>query len=489
MGFKDIFSKLNFWHYTGLAGEVFLLMYLTFFFTFIIIIRWYLRNFTKAHSLYIEYESNKASAYIGFCSLVTYLTINLKEPVNLYNDKLMVYTDSSIYFLKLTLGILFLIYYVYVIITTINYYIYKFDYYFVLIAVFFGLNLMLVSANFTNLMVGVEICSLSTFYLLYSERFSNNFGKYIVYYIYFAYIGTIFLIFAFCLVDTIIFFNLEEYSYLDQIGYLIVFLGLIAKIIAGLAYFWTLPEREGMTFSILILFVIFVKPIFFFVIFKLIYFFSCPLSFKVFSFFLLVLLLLVGIIGLFLISQIQKFLIFASSYSLGFYGLLFLKSSLIAFNYFILFYFVYAINLFVLMVIIYSFRIGVNRQLNLNDWFYIIIHLSQNKFTAFIVSYLFFSLAGVSPFGFFFFKYLIVILELFSSHLLIFLVSFLIVLNIISILTFFVILIKVNKWILRGAIKNFFYRSVSYLLSFVLTINLTLLAHFDEILHYFNSFI
>lgn len=157
----------------GVMAESFLILFIGVFLCIIVGLRHYAHTYVGLHANVIERNSSILSAFIVFCGLCVYYLMVFWAPILFHNINLAVYSDGNVYLFRVILTTLFMLYYIYTAVASIHYSGYKFEYYFALLAAIGGLNLMLISADFLNLLLGMEIYSIAIYYLLSSKKLST----------------------------------------------------------------------------------------------------------------------------------------------------------------------------------------------------------------------------------------------------------------------------------------------------------------------------
>lgn len=320
--------------------------------------------------------------------------------------------DIVIYLFRLAFIIVFLIYLLYVYCDVQTAETYSYEYYFLLVIAMLGLNMMLISATFTNLLLALEIYSMSVVYLIYYKGQFTSIEASLKYFIVssFATALYIFGIFYIYLALGSLEWPALEIMHVPTtqcaVAYFIILMSLIIKIGGGVFFFWIVDAYEGASYTILMFLNIFVKPVFVVVIFKIMIVagdFSLFWLIKTFLF----LMLLVGSVGAVNQTKIKRFLIFMSLYNTGFLTCFFWEPSAVMLGGFIFFFFFYAINSLALFILFGSLKDSscLRRGFLVADLKDLGSIKPQNAAWAYAFVFFLLVMAGLPPFAFFFAKY------------------------------------------------------------------------------------
>ena len=200
--------------------------------------------------------------------------------------------------------------------------------YFLLLISFAALNGVLISANFLNLFIFIELYSVIIYYLVMNRRNSVRTSEAAFKYFIVGSFSSAVLLFGMMLIylatGTIVYEDLNllcvvtgDLPYYFWVGVILFVLAFFIKIGAGFFYFWLLDIYEGAPYSVFIFLNLFVKPTYLIALF---YFLNAVDIETLYSFvqWVLVSSLVVGALGALTQTRIKRFLIFTSIYNLGF---------------------------------------------------------------------------------------------------------------------------------------------------------------------------
>lgn len=482
-------------YFCGLTPELFLIFSWAIFLCTVAAIRYYVKNYAISHTNVLDCNMNIISAFWGFCIASGYFYILCTGIVAFHNFNLSVYSDGALFLFRVFFGILFIIYYICAS-TMIPYYSgHKAEYYFMLVAAFFGLNLALISANFLNLLLGIEIYSVALYQLLTSRKDSDISNEAsLKYFLISSFSTAIFLLGAFVLYLGYGSFDYQILSMLKEnaftwkyVGYYFIIIALLVKVGAGIFYFWTLDAYEGAPFPILIFLTIFVKPVFIFIAFRIIIFSGWPSLLQYLFASILLLSSLVGALGAYSATGVPRFLIFTSIYNLGFLGAFLWSPATLMFGGFILFFFIYAMNSLAFMLLISCFSYD-SKKFPHCSWVNVVAMAKASKPIRFVMCFFLFSLSGLPPFIFFFVKYYLLVKL--SVTLLYIILSYILFLNAVTLFLY----IRLVRLLWKDSknkrnLQVFFKGPYAGILGFLTMINILLLFYIDYILHIINLFI
>lgn len=152
---------------------------------------------------------------------------------------------------------------------------------------------------------------------------------------------------------------------------------------------------------------LYVKPVFIFVIFKMVIYAGWPSILKTIVCFILFLSCVIGMLGAAVETSIKRFLIFVSVYNMGYLSCFFWYPTSQMLGAFTVFYVIYAANSLAMMTLIGYFRHeeAAGDRFLTRDIRDLITMPIQNQPVAIIFSVILLTLSGFPPFSFFFIKY------------------------------------------------------------------------------------
>lgn len=274
----------------------------------------------------------------------------------------------TLFYIKLLLSFIFILYMIYLR-TNMQYLVfYSFEFYIIIFFAFIVLNLLLISNNFLNIFLFIEIYSMCVYYLIASKKNSVKSIESAIKYFIFGSFSSAFLLFGMFLVYyTTGSINLIDISHLTFqnfyykeniifiIGAYLISFSLLIKMGASLFFFWIVEIYDGISFNILIFLNIFPKIIYLLVLFNFVNNFNLfYLSLIVKTF--IISSLLIGLLGALNETKIKRFLVFTSIYNLSFFSIPFWNLHIQFIGIFIFFSSIYLLNFFVFMILFSNLR-------------------------------------------------------------------------------------------------------------------------------------
>ena len=275
---------------------------------------------------------------------------------------------STLLYIKLLLSFLFILYFIYLRTNMQTLVFYSFEFYIIIFFAFIALNFLLISTNFLNIFLFIEIYSMCVYYLVAAKKNSvKGIEAAIKYFIIGSFSSALLLFGMFIVYYTTGSINLLDISnltfqniYFKQntlfiIGAFIICLSLLMKMGASFFFFWIVEVYDGVNFNIFIFLNIFPKIIYLLVLF------NCVSSFN--NFYLSVVIktlivssIFIGLIGALNETKIKRFLVFTSIYNLSFFSIPFWSVHVTYIGIFIFFSSIYLLNFFVFMILFSNFR-------------------------------------------------------------------------------------------------------------------------------------
>jgi NADH-quinone oxidoreductase subunit N len=276
------------------------------------------------------------------------------------------YSNEFIYVFRLILCFCFFLYFLYLYSEINNLAFPSPEYYFILLITFMSLNGVLISSSFINLFIFIEFYSLGAYFLILNRKDEVRSAEAsIKYFIFGSFSSSLLLIGIFFVYISSGSLNMNELLLLHGVGGIAekgLFLGafliltsLLIKLGAGVFYFWLLDVYEGSSYPVLIFLNLFVKAVYVFIIFNLIFIFDFPII-TIYCKSLLFLSIAVGALGALTQTKVKRFLIFTSIYNIAFFSVTFWSSGPHFTAVFIMFTAIYLVNSLALMIIISSIR-------------------------------------------------------------------------------------------------------------------------------------
>lgn len=245
---------------------------------------------------------------------------------------------------------------------------YSFEFYIVIFFAFISLNFLLISNNFLNIFLFIEVYSMCIYYLVASKKnsvkgieasikyfiigsFSSAFllfGMFLVYYT----TGSINLLDIFNLTFQNVYFI---YNIPFIIGAFLICFSLLIKMGASVFFFWIVEVYDGISFNIFIFLNIFPKIVYLMVLFNFVNSFNVFYLSAIVKTFILSS-LLIGLLGALNETKIKRFLVFTSIYNISFFSIPFWSVHITYIGVFIFFSSIYLLNFFVFMILFSNFR-------------------------------------------------------------------------------------------------------------------------------------
>lgn len=279
-----------------------------------------------------------------------------------------IYSTPTIYYVKLILAVLFILYFLYLRSDQKSLTFYTYEFYIVLFFAFLFLNLMLISSSFLNIFIFIELYSLCVYYLIASKKNTSRGVEAAIKYFIFGSISSVLLIFGIFLLyystgsgDFLDIFNLTFLNpyYQTNIPYIIatylICLSLIIKLGASVFFFWMVEIYDGISYHMLIFLNLFPKVVYVFILFTLLD------KFNLFHLGIVVKVLIgsslfIGLLGAITELKIKRFLVFTSIYNIAFFSLPFWYSNAVFSGTFLFFITVYLLNTFIYMTLFASLK-------------------------------------------------------------------------------------------------------------------------------------
>lgn len=394
----------------GFVPESMLIFFISVFFTIVALFKKFYSD--KMSPDVFRHYLNTFSWVTMSASSTVYFFLVLESPYH-FETHLGFKSDIVIYLFRISFMIVFLFYFLYVYADVQTHNAFTYEYYFLLVTAMLGLNMMTISGNFLNLLLAIELYSISVVYLIYYKRqaglsveasfkyfavssFATAVYIFGVFYIYLA-VGS----FDFGALDII-----HVPTTQCAVGYFFILMSLIIKIGGGIFFFWIVDAYEGASYPILMFLNIFVKPVFIVVIFKtLIVAGHYPIFWIIKTF--LFSTVLVGSVAASTQTKIKRFLIFMSLYNIGFLTCFFWEPSCQMLGGFVFFFSIYALNSLALFILFASLKDSsfLRRGFLVVDLKDLSSIMPQNKAWAWAFIFFLFVMSGLPPFAFFFAKY------------------------------------------------------------------------------------
>lgn len=274
----------------------------------------------------------------------------------------------TLFYIKLLLSFIFILYIIYLRTNIQNLIFYSFEFYIILFFAFISLNFLLISNNFLNIFLFIEIYSMCVYYLIASKKKSVKSIESAIKYFIFGSFSSAFLLFGMFLVyyttgsiNLIDIFHLTfQNSYYNKntiyiLGTCFISFSLLIKMGASLFFFWIVEIYDGVSFSMLIFLNIFPKIVYLLILFNFVNSFNLfYLSLIVKTF--IISSLLIGLLGALSEVRTKRFLVFTSIYNLSFFSIPFWNLNISFIGIFIFFSSVYLLNFFIFMILFSNLR-------------------------------------------------------------------------------------------------------------------------------------
>lgn len=274
----------------------------------------------------------------------------------------------TLFYIKILLSFIFILYFIYLRTNMQTLVFYSFEFYIILFFAFISLNFLLISNNFLNIFLFIEIYSMCIYYLIASKKNSVKSIESAIKYFIFGSFSSAFLLFGMFLVyystGSINLIDISHLTFQNSYfkenliyitgSYFICF-SLLIKMGASLFFFWIVEIYDGVSFNLLIFLNIFPKIIYLLILFNFVNSFNLfylALIVKTF----VVSSLLIGLLGALTETKVKRFLVFTSIYNLSFFSIPFWSLHIQFIGIFIFFSSVYLLNFFVFMILFSNLR-------------------------------------------------------------------------------------------------------------------------------------
>ena len=251
----------------------------------------------------------------------------------IYISAVGLYSTPTIYYLKIVLTILFILYILFLRIDyqSVNFYTYEF--YIVLFFAFIFLNLLLVSSSFLNIFIFIELYGLCAYYLIASKKNSSKGIESAIKYFIFGAVSSVILMFGIFLLyyttgcgdfTDVAMLTYDNSYYQNNLTYIVatylIALSFIIKLGASVFFFWLVDIYEGVSYPVLIFLSLFPKVVYVSVLFTVISKFDL-FHLTIFVKILIGSSLFFGLLGAITELSIKRFLVFTSIYNIAFFSL------------------------------------------------------------------------------------------------------------------------------------------------------------------------
>ena len=402
------------------------------------------------------------------------------------------YSNGTVYGLRLVLSFLFIIYFLYLKVDRPLRTFYSFEFYIILFFSFLSLNLILISCTLLNLFIFIELFSLCTYFLLITNKRSPKTIEASIKYFVFGSTSSSLLLFGFFLLylrtGAQDLFDISMLTYNNNffaedpyflLAASLISLSFLLKIGASVFFFWMADVYEGANYPLLIYLNTFLKLVY---IFKLFQFLNSFNSYYLLVFikFLLILSFLFGFFGSLYQIKTKKFLIFLSIYNISFFSIVFWNFSYEFHNLFMLYALFYSLNSMLFTILFSSVKDWVH-GLTIKNLFDLVNLKSQNPSLVFF--FIFYSLvvSGLPPSILFLLKFSI-FFEISRQLSFFWLFAFLLF----STLSFFVYVRLIRLLLKSDEAPTIFLKPIPKLISLLLALgaflNIFCIFFFDKIL-------
>lgn len=409
------------------------------------------------------------------------------------------YSTTVIYYIRLLLSFLFVLYFIHLRTNINSLVFYSYEFYIVIFFAFLALNFVLVSVNFLNLFIFIEIYSMCIYYLVGSKKNSAKGVEASIKYFIFGSFSSAFLLFGIFLVyfstgtidlvdlSNLTFQNLFFRQYvLYVIGAYLICFSLMIKMGASIFFFWIVEVYDGISFNMLIFLNIFPKIVYLITLLNLVTkfnLFHLTMVVKI----LILSSLLIGLLGALNETRTKKFLVFTSIYNITFFSIPFWGLSNEIIGVLIFFSSIYLLNFFVFMVLFSNLKDMRTETISKNLIDLYELKVQNPQFASLFVIFALFS-SGLpmtalflAKFSFFF---------EFSRLSYIFMLLYFLILGTLSYFYY----IRIIKIVLQGvSLPNILFQPISLtsalMYSFILWFNLIAIFFYNDIILFLNFFL
>lgn len=274
----------------------------------------------------------------------------------------------TLFYIKLLLSFIFILYLIYLRTNMQSLIFYSYEFYIILFFAFISLNFLLISSNFLNIFLFIEIYSMCVYYLVASKKNSTKgieaaikyfiigsfssaillFGMFLVYYT----TGSINLLDIYHLTFQNLYFK-SNIKYI--IGATLICFSFLIKMGASFFFFWIVDVYDGISFNMLIFLNIFPKIVYLLILFNLLNHFNIfYLSLIIKT--LILSSIVIGLLGALNETKTKRFLVFTSIYNISFFSIPFWSAHITFIGIFIFFSSIYLLNLFIFLILFSNFR-------------------------------------------------------------------------------------------------------------------------------------
>jgi NADH-quinone oxidoreductase subunit N len=354
----------------------------------------------------------KIANYISISLMIFYGLLIFQSPsetTTLYG----LHSTFFIYAIRLLLVFVFILYLIYLLAETKPAFL-EYQPYFLMLISFASLNGVLISENFLNLFIFIELYSVTIYYLVLNRRNSVRTSEASFKYFVIGSFSSAVLLFGMMLIylatGTIVYSDLNILCVIVSdlpiyfwIGLFFFTFAFFIKIGAGFFYFWLLDIYDGAPFNVFIFLNLFVKPAY---IIALFYFISA-LDIEIlytFTRWVLAISLVIGALGALTQTRIKRFIVFTSIYNIGFLSIPFWGPDPVYKGVFFLFLLFYMLNSAAFMMLLGSIRDWTTHT-HIKDLLDLANLWGQNRRIVFLLSFFILSLAGLPPLMLFYSKF------------------------------------------------------------------------------------